>query len=228
MFDHYLVIAKVKERSAVGKQAAQRLDRHRFNLSKLNELEVRTQYQVEITNRFAALKNVNEDEDVNRIWGNIKHNIQISAKESLGMHEWKQHKPWFDEECLDFLDQRKRAKLQWVQDPYQSNIDNLKSVRREVSRHFRNKKKEYLRAKIEELEANSKIHNIRDLYGGINDFKKGYQPRCNIVKDEKGDLVADSHIIVVRWRNYFFQLFSVHGVKDVGQAEIHTAEPLVP
>ena len=88
--------------------------------------------------------------------------------------------------------------MQWVQDPCQSNVDNLNSVRREVSRHFRNKKKEYMRAKIEELEANSKIHNIRDLYRGINDFKKGYRPRCSIVKDEKGDLVADSHSIVVR------------------------------
>jgi len=84
------------------------------------------------------------------------------------MHEWKQHKPWFDEECLGFLDQRKRGKMKW--------IDNLNSVRREVSRYFRNKMKEYFRAKIEELEANSKIHNIRDLYRGINDFKKGYQP----------------------------------------------------
>jgi len=117
--------------------------------------------------------------------------------------------------------------MQWVQDLCQSNVDNLNSVRREVSRHFRNKKKDYLRAKIEELEANSKIHNIRDFYRGINDFKKGYKPRCNIVKDEKGDLVADSYSIVGRWRNYFFQLFNVHGVKDVGQAETHTAEPLV-
>ena len=86
----------------------------------------------------------------------------------------------------------------------------------------------YPTAKIEELETNSKIQNIADLYRGISDFKKGYQPRCNIVKDEKGDLVADSHSIVARWRNYFSQLFNVHGVKDVGQAEIHTAEPLVP
>ena len=66
------------------------------------------------------------------------------------------------------------------------------------------------------------------MYRGINDFKKGYQPRYNIVKDEKGDLVADTHIIMARWRNYLSQLFNVHGVKDVGQAEIHTAEPLVP
>jgi len=45
------------------------------------------------------------------------------------MHEWKQHKPCFDEEYLGFLDQRKRAKMQWVQDPCQSNVDNLNSVR---------------------------------------------------------------------------------------------------
>jgi len=138
-----------------------------------------------------------------------------------------QHKPWFDEECLGSLDQRKRAKMQWVQDPRQSNLDNLSQVRRDISRHFRNKKNAYLRAKIEELETNSKIKNIRDLYKGISDFKKGYQPRCNIVKDEKGDLVADFHSIVARWRNYFSQLFNVNGAKDVGQAEIHTPEPLV-
>ena len=44
----------------------------------------------------------------------------------------------------------------------------------------------------------------------------------------KNDLVADSHSIVARWRNYFSQLFNVPGVKGVGQAEIHTAEPLGP
>ena len=75
--------------------------------------------------------------------------------------------------------------MQWVQDPSHSNVDTLNNVRREVSRHFRNKKKAHLRAKIDELETNSKIKNIRDLYRGINDFKMGYQPRCNIVKDEK-------------------------------------------
>jgi len=49
-----------------------------------------------------------------------------------------------------------------------------------------------------------------------------------LVKDEKGDLVADSHRILARWRNYFSQLLNVHRVNDVRQTEIHTAEPLVP
>jgi hypothetical protein len=59
-------------------------------------------------------------------------------------------------------------------------------------------------------------------------FKKGYQPSSNIVKDEKDDLVTDSHDILTRWRNHSPQLFNVHGASDVGQTEIHTAEPLVP
>jgi hypothetical protein len=104
----------------------------------------------------------------------------------------------------------------------------MNNVRRDASRHFRNKKKAYLKAKIKELETNSKINNIRDLCRVINVFKKGYQPRTIIVKDDKGDLVADSHSIVTRWRNYFSQLLNVHGANDVRQEEIHTAEPLVP
>jgi hypothetical protein len=47
------------------------------------------------------------------------------------------------------------------------------------------------------------------------------------VKDENGDL-ADSHSILIRWKNYFSQLLNVHNVSEVRQIEVHTAEPLVP
>jgi hypothetical protein len=66
---------KVRKRLAVSKQAAQRFDRQRFNLRKLNELEVTKQNQIEISNRFAALENLNDDEDVNRTWENIKEPV---------------------------------------------------------------------------------------------------------------------------------------------------------
>jgi hypothetical protein len=46
--------------------------------------------------------------------------------------------------------------------------NNLSNVRREASGHFRNKKREYLKDKVNELESNSKNKNIRDLYRGIN------------------------------------------------------------
>jgi len=75
----------------------------RFNIRKLIELEVRKEYLIEIANRFAALRNLSDDMDINRAWENIKENIKISAEESLGLHELKQHKPRCDEECLGFF-----------------------------------------------------------------------------------------------------------------------------
>jgi hypothetical protein len=109
------------------------------------------------------------------------------------------------------------------------NEDKLSDVRREASGHFRKKKREYQKDKINELESNSKNKNIRELYRGINEFNKGYQPRTNLVKDQRGDLLADPHNILNRWKNYFCQLLNVHGegAGGVWQTEMHTAEPFV-
>jgi hypothetical protein len=93
--------------------------------------------------------------------------------------------------------------LQWLQDPSVINQDNLNIVRHEASRYFRNKKREYLKDKINELATNNKNKNIKYMYRGTNDFKRGYQPRNNLVKDENGDLLADSHSILNGWKNYF-------------------------
>jgi hypothetical protein len=47
--------------------------------------------------------------------------------------------------------------MQWLQDPNQSNVDNPNNVRRNANSYFRKKKKEYLKAKIDEHGINSKI-----------------------------------------------------------------------
>ena len=75
------------------------------------------------------MENLKDGKDINRTWENDKENINTSGKESLGLHEMKQHKPCFGEECLHFLDQRKQAKMQWLQDQSQRNVDNLNNVR---------------------------------------------------------------------------------------------------
>jgi len=52
----------------------------KFNLRKTSELEVKKQYQIKISNRFAALENLNDSEDINRAWESIKENIKASAR----------------------------------------------------------------------------------------------------------------------------------------------------
>jgi hypothetical protein len=85
-----------------------------------------------------------------------------------------------------------------------------------------------LKYKISAIESNNKNKNIRGLYRGIDEFKKGYQPRTNLVKDERSDLLADRHEVLNMWKNYFCRLLNVHGAGGVRQTEIHTAEPFVP
>jgi hypothetical protein len=99
-------------------------------------------------------------------------------------------------------------------------------LRLEASRHFRNKKREYLEDTVNKLAMNSKNNNIRDLCRGMNEFKKGYHTRSNLVKDENGDLLGDSHNIWNMWKNYVVQLLNVHRVSDVRQIEIHTVDPI--
>ena len=67
-------------------------------------MEFRKKCQIEITNRSAALGNLHDDEDINRVWLNTKNNIKPSGKESLGLHELKQNTHWFEEECLHYLE----------------------------------------------------------------------------------------------------------------------------
>jgi hypothetical protein len=90
----------------------------------------------------------------------------------------------------------------------------LRNVKSEASRYFRNKKRQYLRGKITDIELNSKNKNIRDLYKGITEFKKGYQRKSNLVNDEMGDLLADPQKNLTRWKNDFCQLLHVQGARE--------------
>jgi hypothetical protein len=115
-----------------------------------------------------------------------------------------------------------------LQNPNQINEVNLQNLRWETSRTFKNKEREYLKDKITYLKTNNKNKNIRDFYRGINEFKKGYQPRINIIKDENGNLIAHPQSVLNTWKNFFNHVLNAHGVHDVRQMDIHTAEPLVP
>jgi hypothetical protein len=105
------VVGKVRERFAVSKQTAQKFDVERFNFRKLSDLDFRKKYQIKISKGFAALENLNDSEDLNRAWENIKESNKSSTKERICLYELKKHKPWFGKECSRFLDQRMQAKM---------------------------------------------------------------------------------------------------------------------
>jgi hypothetical protein len=91
-------VAKLREKISVTKGARQNFDLERFDLKSLDDVEVKEMYQVEISNRFAALKSLDEGFDINNAWESIRKNIKISAEDNLGYQNLKHNKPWFDDE----------------------------------------------------------------------------------------------------------------------------------
>jgi hypothetical protein len=76
------VVAKVRERLAVSKQRSQSFDMERFNLKKLNDVEGKEQFRVEVSNRFAALEDLDTEEEINSTWETVRENTKTSSKES--------------------------------------------------------------------------------------------------------------------------------------------------
>jgi hypothetical protein len=93
------VVAKIRARLAANKQASHKFYMERFNLKNSNEVKVKEKYRVEVSNRLAALEDLDTEVEINTIWETIRENIKISAEESQGYYELKQHKPRFDEGC---------------------------------------------------------------------------------------------------------------------------------
>jgi hypothetical protein len=89
--DHCLVVVKLRERISVSKRARQKFDFKRLLLRKFDDVEVKEKYQVEISNRFEALENLDENLEISNTWESIGENIKTSAKENLGYHRLKLH-----------------------------------------------------------------------------------------------------------------------------------------
>jgi hypothetical protein len=98
-------VAKLRERISVSKQVRQNFGLERFDLKKLDNTEVKEKYQVEMSNRFAALESLDESFEINNAWESIRGNIKNSAKDNLGYQKLKHNKPWFDDECSKLIDQ---------------------------------------------------------------------------------------------------------------------------
>jgi hypothetical protein len=101
--DHYLAVAKVLERLAVHKQRSHRFHVEKFNLKELIEAKGKEKYRVEVSNRFAALEDLDVQMDNNSGWEMIEHNMTISAKYNLGYFELKNYEPWFEKNMFKII-----------------------------------------------------------------------------------------------------------------------------
>ena len=93
---------------------------------------------------------------------------------------------------------------------------------------FRKKKHDYMKAKVNKLEENSKNKNIREMCKEINEFKKDYQPHAFVIKKHDSTIVADTTSILSRWEQFFSNLFNVNQRTSHEGSEVYTAQSHIP
>jgi hypothetical protein len=86
-------VTELRERLSVSKRIRQNSDLQRFDLKRLDEVQVKAKYQVEISHRFAAIESLDETFKINNAWESIRENIKTSAKVNLGYQKLKRIKP---------------------------------------------------------------------------------------------------------------------------------------
>ncbi|XP_018357102.1 PREDICTED: uncharacterized protein LOC108757188 [Trachymyrmex septentrionalis] len=229
--DHLFVIAKIRERLSLNKTNGQLFGTKRLNVQGLIEGENGIKYAVEVTNRLAASKEIDESDDntVDKHWENVRDAIVKSAEATVGFCKRNKNKPWFDEECVKIVKVRNEARITWLAQNTKETRDQFLKIRQEAHNMFKIKKRQYLKRKIEEIDENCKSSNVRGTYMGINNFRKGFQARTEMVKDENDNLVTDTTAVLNTWKNYFDRLLNVESENDreIENFEYHTAEPRI-
>lgn len=223
--DHFLVVAKLRARIAASQSGKRANKAESFDIKKLQDGLERVRYQVEISNRFQALEESEENDEPNSRWTAIEKTIKGVAKKVLGKQKKSKSKPWFDEECELWFEKRKKAKLDSLRNESdRTAVDTYLTVRKQAAAIYRGKKHEHQKGEIRKIETNSKENNPREMYKGINAIRKGFHSSSQLMKDEGGNLVTSENELLLLWKNYFDKLLNVHENSEETGDEIHTAE----
>ena len=204
--DHYLVVAKYFQRLSGNKRVPPETTK-RWNCAKLEDAQIQTSFENKIAEK---LVDVGDDREIgiDGKWERVKSAVYESADTVLGPKPVINNK-WMDEECLQVVEDKKRARDRMLNDSTKENIDSYREANRKARQLCRKKKREQLEKQITNMEVNMKSNNSKEAYQVIKMAKRGYQPKLLHCKDENGNVVINEDRNMQMWSDYFRELLNV-------------------
>ena len=188
--DHYLVVAKVKIRLSTPKKKVTKT--MKFDIEKLKDENVRREYQIELQNRFEMIG----EEEIG--WNGIKTVVLEAAKEKIGLVK-KKRKEWYDDECQAAAENRRKYRRIWLAERRNdAKRETFRGMRRRAKKVNRKKKREFINDKMRGIEYDRRSRRTRDQFQGINEIRKGYQPRGNMIRNKEGEMIVNREEIKQR------------------------------
>jgi len=229
--DHFLVKVKVRERIAnVMKGPKHEVKRWATeNLSKNKELQKK---YVDVLNSKLTQETdgmEGRDQTPEEIWTVTEKAILEAAKETIGEKRKTRNEEWFDEECMNIIDQKNDARKKMLQRNTRGNEERYHKARKEANKLLRKKKKEAMIQQMEEIEQLSKQNESRKFYAAVNRMRKGFQPKTSGCRSKDGQLLGEEKDIMERWAEHFEELLNekermILNDKETMEKEDHTNE----
>lgn len=198
--DHILVTAKIRTKAF---KKASGTPPVRFDLEKLQDPQVKLEYQIETQNRFTALLDdwsANETLP-NEMWTELQKNLIETAEAKLGRKKHKPSKPYISEEVFQLAKEKSKARKTNKQDEY-------KRLKKEIRKKIRRDKVEWLQQECSQITDANVERNSRKLFSQIKKLKpSGGNIQSQSLNDKNGIVLSDTKKVLMRWKEYGTELF---------------------
>ena len=216
--DHYLVVAKVRQRLSEVNKIRYRPPQ-RYNLERLKDREVASQYAQELE---AALPDEGEltEAPLEDCWSRIEAAINEAATSAIGYVERVRRNGWFDEECQAIWDEKKAARDEWLLRSTDANKEAYKQLRRQQTHLFRDKKRHLEELECQDMEQLYRSNETRKFYKKLSASRNGFVPRAEICRDKEGGILTDEREVIERWKQHFDEHLNGPEVENQDDREI--------
>ena len=200
--DHNLVGAVVRLKIKKNEFKSRRV---RLNLDALSTPMVKEMYNVQVNNRFAVLKLLDEDRQPDELFKEFKEAVLTTAGEVLGKAPKKTRKPWISDNTLRLMDQRRALKA--LRNSSEEGEERYREAHRAIQREARREKARWLEEQCASVEEGLKRNNSRKAYQFIKTLRKTFQPKLRNIKNAEHRVLTDLKDILRRWRDYAKDLY---------------------
>ncbi|KAI5720190.1 hypothetical protein M8J77_003158 [Diaphorina citri] len=221
--DHMLVLIKVRER--INCQNRKKVNQRKFDQEKLKDPILRREFQKEIEEEIERQHdNLNEDKPINEISRQINSIIHKGAKNTIGYIQKQKQKKWFDEECKAAIEERRAKRVSAIENRDEASIEAYREERRKTKKLMRKKKREFLNNKLDQIEKEDNMKNVRSFYQLVKQQRRTTQPKSTMIKDKDGTTLTGTTAVLERWAEYFKELLNVQNETHIEEEIPHTAE----
>ena len=205
--DHFLVIAKIRQRLATANKREtkqMRWDSHKLK----DNVDVLEAYQESLSEKL-NISHVNQSkEEVAHHWDHIKSAINKAATETIGTMKKSTQNDWYDNECRYINGIKNDAYKKYMNKSTRQNLNDYKEKRKAAKKLIKTKKRNFLKSKISQIEEKAQHNKPREMYLLIKQQSQTFKPIVKACKSKTGLTLTTEDEILNRWREFFSDLYS--------------------